>query len=219
MPGLTGTGLDLDNAIGDLRNLELEEALDQAGVGTADDDLWTLRRLADLDDVGLQTGVGLRPLVRHLLRLGQQRLDPTQVQQGVTGIRLLDHAGDDVTLTAGVLLVLHVTLGLADPLRHHLTGGLRRDPTEVVRSHVELATDRFALLVEVLGEHPDLHGVGVDRDPRELMGPGGALVGGLEGIGQGSEQRIDRDTPVGGQGLKGLQHFQIHRPTSLSSIV
>ena len=218
MPGLTGTGLDLDNAIGDLRNLELEEALDQAGVCTADDDLWTLRRLADLDDVGLQTGVGLRPLVRHLLRLGQQRLDPTQVQQGVTGIRLLDHAGDDVTLTAGVLLVLHVTLGLADPLRHHLTGGLRRDPTEVVRSHVELATDRFALLVEVLGEHPDLHGVGVDRDPRVLMGPGGALVGGLEGIGQGSEQRILRDTPVVGQGLKGLHHFRIHRPTSLSSI-
>ena len=170
MPRLAGTGLDLDDAIGDLRDLELEEALDQAGVGPTDDDLRPLGGLADLDDVGLQARVGLGPLVRHLLGLGQQRLDPTQVEQGVAGIRLLDHAGDDVTLPACVLLVLQVALGLADPLCHDLAGGLRRYPAKVVRRHVELVADRLALLIEVLGEHPDLHGVRVDRDPRELMG-------------------------------------------------
>ena len=218
MPRLAGTGLDLDDAVGNLRDLEFEESLDQAGVGPADDDLRSLGGLADLDDVGLHACVGLGPLVRHLLGLGQQRLDPTQVEQRVTGIRLLDHAGDDVTLPTRVLLVLQVALGLADPLRHDVTGGLRRDPAEVVRRHVELVADRLALLVEVLGEHPDLHGVRVDRDPGELMGSRGALVGGLEGIGQGCEQRFQRDAPLRGHGLEGLHHVRIHRSTSLSSI-
>ena len=34
--GLAGAGLDLDDAVGDLGHLELEEALDEAGVGAAD---------------------------------------------------------------------------------------------------------------------------------------------------------------------------------------
>ena len=42
----------------------------------------------------------------HLLGLGQQRLDPAEVEQRVAGVALLDDAGDDVALAAGVLLVL-----------------------------------------------------------------------------------------------------------------
>jgi hypothetical protein len=56
--GLASAGLDLDDAIGDLGNLELEQALDEAGVGTADDDLRALGGLADLDDVRLEAAVG-----------------------------------------------------------------------------------------------------------------------------------------------------------------
>ena len=116
VPGLAGAGLDLDDAVGDLGHLELEQPLDEAGVGAGHDDLRALGRLAHLDDVGLEPGVGLGPLVGHLLGLGQQRLDPAEVEQRVAAVGLLDDAGDDVALAAGVLLVLQLALGLADAL-------------------------------------------------------------------------------------------------------
>jgi hypothetical protein len=53
VPGLAGAGLDLDDAVGDLGHLELEQTLDEARVGAADDDLRALGGLAHLDDVGL----------------------------------------------------------------------------------------------------------------------------------------------------------------------
>ena len=60
VPWLAGAGLDLDDAVGDLGHLELEQPLDQAGVGAADDDLRALGGLADLDDVGLDAVARLR---------------------------------------------------------------------------------------------------------------------------------------------------------------
>src|SRR5205085_12020521 len=64
--GLAGARLDLDDAVGDLGHLELEEPLDEARVGAGHDDLGAPRVLADLDDVGLEPGAGLGPLVGHL---------------------------------------------------------------------------------------------------------------------------------------------------------
>ena len=55
MARLTGTSLDLDDPIGDLGHLELEEALDEPGMAARDDDLRTLAGLADLDDVCLES--------------------------------------------------------------------------------------------------------------------------------------------------------------------
>ena len=105
--GLAGAGLDLDDAVGDLGHLELEQPLDEAGVGAADTTICgPLAVRADLDDVGLHPGAGLGALVGDLLGLGQQRLDPAEVEQRVAGVGLLDDAGDDVALAAGVLLVL-----------------------------------------------------------------------------------------------------------------
>ena len=135
---LAGRRLDLDHARGDLGHLELEEPLDQTGVGPADHDLGTLGGLADLDDVGLQAGPVLVALVGDLLGLGQQRLHLAQVEQGVAVVGLLDDAGDDVALPPGVLLVLHVPLDLADPLEDDLLGRLGGDPTEVVGGVVPL---------------------------------------------------------------------------------
>src|SRR3954469_1635084 len=50
----------------------------------------------------------------------------------------------------------------------------------------------LAVLVQLLGHHPDLARVGVDGHPRVLVGTGHAAVGGLERIGQSTEQRVDR---------------------------
>ena len=215
MPGLAGACTDLHHAVGDLRDLQLEQALDQARVGAADHDLRALRRLAYLHDVGLHPGVRLGPFERDLLSLGKQRLDASQIQQGVPGIGLLDHAGDDVALTAGVLLVLEVPLGLTDPLGHDLAGRLGGDPAEVVRRDVELITVGLALLVDVLGQDPDLHRVRVDGHPGELLGTGSALVGRLQRICEGGEQHVDRDSPFDRQSLQGLNHLGIHGPTFL----
>ena len=50
----------------------------------------------------------------HLFRLRQQGFDLAEVEQRVPVVALLDDAGDDVALAAGVLLVLEVPLGFAD---------------------------------------------------------------------------------------------------------
>ncbi len=178
-------------------------------MGATGDDLGTLGGLADLDDVGLDPATGLGALVGHLLGLGQQGLDPTEVEQRVAGIGLLDDAGDDVALAAGVLLVLHLALGFTDALPHDLLGRLGGDAAEVVGRHVELGAGRFALLVELLGHDPDLGGVGVDGDPGVLLGVGHPLVGGLERIGEGAEQRVDGDALVGGERLQGIHQIGV----------
>ena len=75
--GFSGTGLDLDRTVGDLGHLKLEEPLDETWVGTTDHDLGALGRLANLNDVGLEAGIGLRPLEGHLLGLREKRLNPS----------------------------------------------------------------------------------------------------------------------------------------------
>ena len=61
-----------------------------------------------------------------------------EVEQRVALVALLDDAGDDVALAAGVLLVLALALGLADALAHDLLGRLRGDAPEVVGRVVAL---------------------------------------------------------------------------------
>ena len=88
-------------------------------------------------------------LVGDLLGLGQERLDLAEVEQRVAVVALLDDAGDDVALAPGVLLVLEVALGFADPLQDDLLRGLGGDAAEVVGRVVPLADD-VAVLVELL---------------------------------------------------------------------
>ena len=179
--GLARDRADLDHAVDELRDLELEQPPHEPGVGARHDDLRALGRLADLDDVRLHAGAVVVAVARDLLGLRQQRLDPAQVEQGVAGVGLLDDAGDDVALAAGVLLVLHLALGLANPLQDHLLGRLRGDATEVGGRVVPLARD-VALFVELLRDHADLTGLDVDLDERFLGGVGHALVRGDERV-------------------------------------
>ena len=102
----------------------------------------------------LSARAGLGPLVGHLLGLGQQRLDPAEVEQRVAAVALLDDAGDDVALAAGVLLVLQLALGLADALGHHLAWHVcaAMRPKSVGRDVAWV--DPVAVLVELLGDAP-----------------------------------------------------------------
>ncbi len=208
MPRLAGRRLDLHDAGADLGHLELEEPLDQPGVGAAHHDLRALGRLADLDDVGLEAGPVLVALVGHLLGLGQQRLHLAEVEERVAVVGLLDDAGDDVALAARVLLVLHVALDLADPLEDHLLGRLRGDAPEVVGGVVPLPDD-LALLVELLAVDPDLPRVGVDGDDGLLGRVGPPLVRGDQSVGQGVEQCLDRNPLVAGDLAQRVEEFEV----------
>ena len=100
MARLARDGLELDDAVDDLRDLELEQPLHQAGVRARHDDLRALGGLAHLDDVGLEPAAVVVVLVLHLLGLREQGLDLAEVEQGVAGVGLLDDPGDDVALAA-----------------------------------------------------------------------------------------------------------------------
>ncbi len=206
--GLAGAGLDLDDTVADLGHLQLEQALDEAGVRAGDDDLRALGRAADLDDVGLQAGAGLGPLEGHLLGLGQQRLDLAQVEQRVAVVELLHDPGDDVALAVGVLLELAVPLDLADALGQHLAEGLGGDAAHVV-GRVVAPVDQLAELVDVVRVDADVHRLGVDLDLGLVGGIGTALVGRDQGIGQDLEQGVDRDAAVGGQHPDRVDHVDV----------
>jgi len=112
--------------------------------------------------------------------------------QGVALIGLLDDAGDDVTLTTGVLVVLHLAFGFADPLQDHLLGRLRGDATEVLRRVVPFLDD-VTVFVELLRDHVDLAGLDIDLDQRFVRRIGHPLIGSDQGVRQRLEHDLDRD--------------------------
>src|SRR6185437_2401016 len=107
---------NLDEAVGDLRHLELEERLDQLRVAAREDHLRALRAGADIADDRLDPRALLVALAVDLLRPRQQRLDLPEVDEDVPAVaRLLDYAGDDLADAVDVLVVHHLALRLADP--------------------------------------------------------------------------------------------------------
>ena len=147
-------------------------------------------------------------LVGNLLGLRQQRLDPTQIEQRVARVGLLDDAGDDVALAARVLLVLALALGLADALQDHLLGGLRGDAAEVLRRVVPLADD-LALLVELLRDHLDVAGLDVDLDQRLFGRVRQPLVRGHERVRERLEHDLLGDALVDRDRGEGLHHLVV----------
>jgi len=71
--GLPGDVRDFDQPVGDLRNLQLEQLLDQLGVAPGDDDRGALGRRRDLLDDRLDALRMVIALALDLLRLRQQR--------------------------------------------------------------------------------------------------------------------------------------------------
>jgi len=73
--GLAGDVGDLDQAVRDLGDLELEQLLDQLGVAPGDDDARALGVGRNVGDHGLDAHAVVVALVVDLLGAGQQRLD------------------------------------------------------------------------------------------------------------------------------------------------
>ena len=205
---LTSRSTNLDDARRNLGDLKLKETLDQTWVGPRHHDLRALGGFADFHDVGLETGAVLVALVGNLLCLRQKGLDATEVQKGVPVISLLDDAGDDVTLSTGVLVVLHVALDFTNALHDDLLGRLGGDTAEVLRGVIPFA-DHIALGVEFLAVDTNLAVFGVDRYHRLFGGVGQPLVGGDQCIGERVEQRVDADALVTGNLAQCIEEFEV----------
>ena len=153
--------------------------------------------LRDLLDDRLQTHTVLVPLGGHLLALGQQRLDPAQVDQRVAVVRLLDDARDDLAQATRVLLEEQILLGLADALVDDLLRRLGGDAPEVVGSDLLALGDGVVdhgLLVLEVGllprgedqlEDVDLARLLIDLDLRERDGVRGLVVRRMQRVLQG----------------------------------
>src|SRR5581483_12417372 len=138
---LAGDAADLDEPVGNLRDLELEERLDQLWVAPREDDLRALRSRAHLGDHGLDPRALLVALAVDLLGSRQQRLDLAEIDEDVVAVAgLLDDARHDLGHAVDVLVVHHPALLLTDPLQDDLLRGLRGDAAEALRGHV-LADD------------------------------------------------------------------------------
>ena len=107
-------------------------------------------------------------------------------------------------LPSGVLLVFQLPLHLADPLHHDLFGCLRGDAAKAIRRDVERLPHRLPVLIQLLSEHLDVGGLGIDGNPGVFLAVGHPLVGRLKGVGQRGQQSIYGDAFVGGQRLEGF---------------
>ncbi len=125
---LAGHGLDLDHAVADLGDLLLEEAFDQLGPGTAQDDFDAGALLADVADGGADAFVGVVGLAGDLFALWEDGLGVGQGDGGGAAFVALDDAGDELILLLHVFVEERVAFRLADLLNHDLLGGLGGDP-------------------------------------------------------------------------------------------
>src|SRR5690554_6324322 len=133
MTGFAGDGDDLDGAVGEFGDLELEQSADKIRMAARDDDLGALGVAAYFDDQSLDPIAPLEPLVGNALRTGHDRLGVTQVEDGETVVYLLDDAGYEIALPTLVEVEDLFALDVAQPLLDHLLGRLGGDPAEIVR--------------------------------------------------------------------------------------
>ncbi len=235
VPRLARHLTDLHQAVGDLRDLELEQLAHQLLAPTRELDLGTLGRLLHPDDHGLDALAVFVVLGVDLLAARQLRLHATQLdQRGVPRIALLHDAGDQFADAVDVFLIHEVTLRLADALEDDLLGGHRRDAAEVVGrdlhaldlAHVDAAEVEPDLLpgllvadLEGLGVHmlredelvdPHVAGLGVDLDRGVVCRVGGLLVGGEERVLESLDKSLEGDALLALDLAQGLDDLSAH---------
>ena len=147
--------------------------------------------------------------------MGQQALDPTEVEQGVAGVGLLDDARDDVAFAVRVLLELAIAFGFTDLLTHHLTERLGGDAAHLVlaRRVVALVHPQTVLVDVVCGEL-ELERIGIDLDDDFLGGTGTTLVGERQRVGEHLEQCVDRDVLLVREHANGFGHVELTHDAS-----
>ena len=240
---VAGAGLDLDDAVVDLRHLLLEQLLHEAGMGAREEDLRPAQLVADVVEKRPDAILGAEQLARDQIVAADDRLGPAEIDQRVAVLDPLDLADHDLADPVLELVVLPLALGLAHPLDDDLLGALRGDAAEVDRrqgiqdvvadlgrgvAHLRvLEPDLAGIVLDRVGDlelaiEPMLAGAPVDLGHDLVLGAVGAACGGLVGLLHGLEHLVDRDALLLRHGLDDAQHFRatearthVHRRHSL----
>src|SRR5918998_4672241 len=180
-PRLTGDGLYLDEAVVDLRNLQLEEPPEEALVATAHRQARAAPGLPDLQQVNLEPLPVLVALVGDLFARRQERLDPPKVHERHPPVSLLDDAGHDVADALAVLLDELLAVHLVEALVEGLAHDLGRYAGEVIGGYVL-----------VVLHNPEVTGLSVKDHPGALHGPLAVLIGREQGLLEHPRDRLER---------------------------
>ena len=241
---IAGTGLDLDDAVVDLRHFLLEQLLHEARMGARQEDLRPAQLVPDVVEIGADAILGAEQLARDQVVAAHDRLGPAEIDQHVAVLDALDLADHDLADPILVLVVLALALGLAHPLDDHLLGALRRDPAEVDRrqrvqdvvadlgrriAHLRiLEPDLPVVVLDRVGDlelaiEPVLAGAAVDLGHDLVLVAIVAARRGLVGLLHGLEHLVDRDALLLRHRLDDAQHFRaaqarahVHRATFLA---
>ena len=130
----------LDDPLGDLRDLGLEEPDQEARMRAREHDLRALGRVPDLQHVGAHAIPGLYRSPGICSRSGRTASALPMLQDDVRFSIRWTSAAHDVPLAVLELREDALALGVADALQDHLLGGLGGDAAELL--HLELELDR-----------------------------------------------------------------------------
>ena len=141
IPRLAADRVDLDDPFGNLRNLLLEQPLDQGPLGPRKDDLDAVSCRLDFINHCAHSGPVMISFPGNLLIFGQNRFDIPKLDDRKPLFGPLHDAGNKLPDLLMKLLESRVALGLFELLDNHLLGRLSTDPTDLVLAK-RLAIDR-----------------------------------------------------------------------------
>ena len=127
---VAGGGLDLDDAVVNLRHFLGEQLLHEVRVSSAEEDLGTTGFAGDAQDQRADTVADADHLARNLLVAADNAFGAAEVDDDMAELDALDDAGDDLAGAVLEFLILPLALGVADLLEDDLLGGLGGNATE-----------------------------------------------------------------------------------------
>ncbi len=218
MSRLPGDRDNFHSAVGHLRHLQPEQALDQLRVGSRQGHRGAVRPADDAHDIALDAIAVFEPLTGNLLGRREYPFDGAEVHQHDLGagplLMVLDNPGDHLVLTIRILPIGDLLLGLAQSLHDDLLGRHRRDPAEIGRRVLPLP--RHAVRGGLTGVDSDVPRGPVDDHTRIVRRAVGVPVGRQQrGLDRG-HQSVEGDVPLALDPTQ-CRHVELHRSASASS--
>src|SRR5690606_14987277 len=131
--GIARGGLDLDDAVVDLRHFLREQLAHEIGVRAGEEELRPAVVALHLQHQRADTLAHAGGLARELLVAADDALGAAEVDDHVAEFDRLDDAGDDLARAVLEFLELPFALRIADLREAHLLGALRVDTAEIDR--------------------------------------------------------------------------------------
>ena len=228
---LPGDGPDFHFAPVDFRHLFFQKSAQEVGMRPGEGDLRAFGGFLDVQEQGPDAVVHVEPFAGDLLLLGESAFGPFfQAHDDFMGMHGLHHTGHDFPDQLAEVVVLHLTLELAQALLEHLTGRLGRDAPKIMGRHIHhdevpdlhLGVDASGLSQAdfhagvpdlshylLLGQHPNLT-LGQVEHHVHLLGRGrarGLAVGRGNGLFEGFHHQVRGQLTLFHQFVEGQEHL------------